>query len=203
MTSSYAGYKFKEKITRRFDGSHRPTYAEGNHDSFYIVSKAKLNSHTLLYCNRVDCAVNKAQLDKPIQEMQFAQIKTRSENYFKINQAKNFFWRKKVIAWWLESKLGNIDEIICGDKNHDYVITKVSRMRVSDLPEERNFWSPRTCVSFLDIVLKFIKSMVTEELTPYRFYCVPGVKIICQKIEEPVEKYLPTWFINDEYPYDD
>ncbi|XP_053212386.1 decapping and exoribonuclease protein-like [Panonychus citri] len=200
--ASYAGYKFEEIITRRYDGVHRPTHDEGNRDSFYIVSKVKLNKHTILYCNRVDCALNKDQLDKPVDKMEFAQIKTRSANYYTAHQAKTFFWRKKVIPWWIESMLGNINQIVCGDKDDNFYIRKISKLQVNSLPDERNIWSPRTCVTFLDMFLSFIKSMVTDELTPYRFYCVPGKAIVCQKMNEPVENYLPSWFINDEEPYD-
>lgn len=202
LKGSYAGYKFLEKLTRYPDGSRASTAFNGARDSFYTVTRSKVGGHTLLYSNRVDCIVDENQFEKPLEQMKFAQIKTRGHNWNDNKNTRRRFYQNRIIGWWTEALISGIDTIICGDKRPNNTVQKVSQIQANSLLQRSNQWSPSTCVQFLEKTLTFIKEMVTEELTVYKIICDPHTGIKARKLSDPVDKHIPSWYINGQSPND-
>ncbi|XP_053200401.1 uncharacterized protein LOC128385554 [Panonychus citri] len=187
--SSHAGLKFKELLSARFDGSHSPVNGKGNRDTFWMVCKTNVGTnHRVLYNARTDCALDDKQLSKTIDEAAFVEIRTRPAS---INEQH---WEKRAIAWWITSILSGTKLIFCGERDDDFFVRTVTKIYVDSLPKPRFKWSPKACVDFLDETLTFIKSMVLEDMKPYRFNNTQD-KVICTRLDEPVDKYISFRYI--------
>lgn len=187
--SSHAGLKFKELLSARFDGSHSPVNGKGNRDTFWMVCKTNVGTnHRVLYNARTDCALDDKQLSKTIDEAAFVEIRTRPAS---INEQH---WEKRAIAWWITSILSGTKLIFCGERDDDFFVRTVTKIYVDSLPKPRFKWSPKACVDFLDETLTFIKSMVLEDMKPYRFNNTQD-KVICTRLDEPVDKFISFRYI--------
>ncbi|XP_053200486.1 decapping nuclease DXO homolog [Panonychus citri] len=195
---SYAGFQFISKYTRRFDGTRVPTLTDGHRDSFYLVTQSRINSHSIICANRTDCLEDKSQYEKPLEEMKFVKLATRS--HYWNDPRRDAFWHKRAANWWAEGIVSGITTILCGQKTHGNRVGKVIQEDVKCLPHIGHPWEPNTCFNWLDQTLSVIKLKVVEDLVPYRFYYQPDGKPSYSKLDEPVENYVPRWFIERKQP---
>ena len=110
------------------------------------------------------------------------------------------FARHKVIKWWCQSFLVCIPVVVCGFRNDNGIVTRLTDYPTSKLPSiGQNFWLPNVCMNFLDAFLTFAKSTVNEEDVLFRFWWDPNsseVHVVKPKHQD-INLVLPEWYKNE------
>ena len=110
------------------------------------------------------------------------------------------FARHKVIKWWCQSFLVCIPVVVCGFRNDNGLVTRLTDYPTSKLPSiGANFWLPNVCMNFLDAFLSFARSTIKEEDSLYRFWWDPNsteVHVVKPRHQD-TNLVLPEWYKNE------
>ncbi|XP_053200335.1 uncharacterized protein LOC128385484 [Panonychus citri] len=195
----YAGYKLYEILTCTFTGSNlQSSHDNGNHDSFYTVNKLRINNLTLLYSDRVHCVADKSQFDKPLDEMETVQIRSRPSIWSK--DSYRWYWIQRKCYWLAEAKFSGNDKIICGLKGRNNQLDYVETLSANQLEKDQDEDYFSICGDYFVQQLSLIKSMVNEELVPFKITCDNRANLNCFKLNQSIEQFIPSWFIEGKLP---
>lgn len=196
---SFSGHRFEEHVTKGMnDEEDEVRLEEGKSGQFCIIFRSRLKDHSLVYAAEMDCVENKSELNAPLLNQKFIEIKTTASFDRKVQY--DSFCRYKAPKWWVQSYLSGVDAIFVGFRDRDNVVRKATRLKNNSLPGLCGSWNPQVCINFLDRFFNFLKTCVTNEMTCYRVYCLPGKSITCTIADDLADNFLPSWYINETIP---
>ncbi|KFM59958.1 Protein Dom3Z, partial [Stegodyphus mimosarum] len=130
------GYKFEQYMTTdTIDGNPDIWSTTHQLEEYCVMLENILNSHSLLYKAEID-AVVPHRFPRPGSgdTTCYTELKT-SRSLTTIAQDYNFR-RYKLVAWWAQSLLAGIPEIICGMRNDNGIVHSLKIFRVNSIPNE-------------------------------------------------------------------
>ena len=197
--NAYQGRKFESYLVAE-KGQEPDAYAPMDFNKeFCSVVYTKLGDNSLILAGEVDCCL-------PGDPKHYVQLKTRMNK-------QTFFYREKLLQWWLQSFLIGANDIRCGLRNlpDGAVVRQIEPYNVSNLPnlikkEEKRLkhglkvkgletWNVKECIDYLKSFLDRAREEVTEELVPHVYTRLPGERNFkMTKDLDGNSKFLPLWF---------
>ncbi|KAG8187164.1 hypothetical protein JTE90_020039 [Oedothorax gibbosus] len=197
------GYKFEQYMVSDSPDSKPDLSVPVNEKEEYcIVTKGRLNSHTILFSAEVD-GKDPVCLNQPDGNTDAIKsyIELKTSRIITTNRQNRNFCRFKLLKWWLQSFLVGIPKIICGFRDDNGIVRNLDVFPTAEIPKiAQNMWSPAACLNFCSNFMDFVKRAVVKDdpSVVYRFYCKPGSHITCEELKSPHDyQVLPEWYISN------
>uniref|UniRef100_T1L320 Decapping nuclease n=1 Tax=Tetranychus urticae TaxID=32264 RepID=T1L320_TETUR len=195
---SYARLNVIRKITEAVE--ERATNSNTVTDILSTVSLSTIGQHRILHNGFTEFVMSKEDVDKPIDQANFAALKLMHNLYEGQNGGFNIsFYRH--LYWWASALVSGVETLICGDLDEDFNLRKLDVLPVSLLNTKYHAAAQKKCLITLDKILHFIKSEVKEKNKVYEFRLNAETKeVIVSPSEKSIEDYLPPWYISGDTP---
>lgn len=207
------GYKFEQFMLddlrkEREEGfnENRKLPPVNENEEYCCLFRTRLGNHSVVYGAEMDGFRMKTPSEGPLnpddidlnQDGHFIELKTT--RIIDSPRLEASFARHKVIKWWCQSFLVCIPVVVCGFRNDNGLVTRLTDYPTSKLPSiGANFWLPNVCMNFLDAFLTFAKGTVREEDVLYRFWWDPNsteVHVVKPRHQD-TNLVLPEWYKNE------
>lgn len=103
-------------------------------EEFICLFSMQLGNNVLLYGAEMDGVDSEEKLEEPISwdHLKFVEVKTSKimENH---RQEHNF--RKKILKWWCQCFLVNIESVLCGLRTDDGIVKQLKNYSLSRMVE--------------------------------------------------------------------
>ncbi|XP_015790330.1 decapping nuclease DXO homolog [Tetranychus urticae] len=183
---SYVALSLQRLITKN---NNCPKCISGKeNDYFYGVFHSNIGSHRILHVGQLDCAESKQELNKHFDDMKFVSIE-------KFDAPKESQSSYQSSTWWSMATLAGVDTIIRAKCGRDFTIQNVDKLEVKDLICKQR---QMIFVTSLNVVLNFIKSIVTEKYKCYTFHFNGKDKQLVGYMKESEKSFIPFWYINGQ-----
>ncbi|XP_011630177.1 decapping and exoribonuclease protein [Pogonomyrmex barbatus] len=203
------GYKFEQYMVSD-KPSHKPdpSVSLNECEEFHCVFKAKFGDHSLLYGAETD-GISSREL---ITETDFITLFGKTFELIELKTIVAYnsngdmyenISSEKILMWWSQNYLANVNKIICGLKDRNSVVRRIKEYSMHELPYlSKPFCKVDECKIFCKIFLDKVKEIVTKDHTEcmYKFHWKPSAKyIVCCSEVAPDNKtyfFLKQWFLN-------
>lgn len=131
-------------------------------------------------------------------DIEFVELKTL--NRLLLDKLAQSITKLKLLKWWCQSYLGNVQKIVCGCRDQYGFITLLKEFRLSELTEILKYvWDDKICRSFSNDFLDYVKKIVTRDHDQclYKFTLKPeGDRIHVAELSPQCEyKFLQPWYV--------
>lgn len=127
------GRKFEQYIVSAEPGQVPDTNAPVNErEEFCIVTRARLESHSLVYGAEVDARDPRAPHHRPGSTSAYVELKT-SKDCLSERQYLSFC-RFKLLKWWVQSFLVGIPRVLCGFRDDNGLVGTLEEFSVREMP---------------------------------------------------------------------
>ncbi|XP_015790320.1 uncharacterized protein LOC107367151 [Tetranychus urticae] len=188
--STYVALNLRRLITKTDNGHESNLVKEG--ESCHGIFHSKIGCHRILHAGWLDCVESKEELTKPFDQIKFGSIKKIQNHHETISfNAGN--------TWWSLATLSGVETITCARCEYDFTVDHIDKLSVSNLiPRERQM----EFFTSLNLMLDYIKSIVTEDNQYYDFYFNGTVKTLtgCERMNSN-EKIIPSWYVDGQLPH--
>lgn len=164
LLSMYYGYRFEALCTGQ---AAQPVNANSE---FCSVVETKIGNHKILLSSEIDCTEQVEHGTDPLQG--YVELKTVKE--IKEGRLIYSLHRHRFLKFWLQSYLGGVVNIVLGQRSANGQLTKVERLRTSDLPRmsreymdyinDSRKWEPIVCINFLECTLDMIRKTCRDNV---------------------------------------
>jgi len=204
------GYKFEQYILDDLRQEREDMYNErrklppvNENEEYCCLFRTRLGAHSVVYGAEMDGFRLRTPSEGPInlddidlnQDGHFIELKT--SRIIDSPRLEASFARHKIIKWWCQSFLVCIPVVVCGFRNDQGVVSRLTDYPISKLPNQgANFWLPNVCMNFLDAFLSFAKGTVQEEDVLYRFWWDPSAAEVhvVKPRHQDTTLVLPQWY---------
>uniref|UniRef100_T1KED9 Decapping nuclease n=1 Tax=Tetranychus urticae TaxID=32264 RepID=T1KED9_TETUR len=163
---NYARLNVIRKITKRVE--ERELNSDTDQDLFSIITSSKIGQHRILHTGITEFVADKDDVDKPIDQVNFAALKLIPYLFRGRNTGFNIsFYRH--LYWWASALVTGLETLICGDLDEDFTLSKLKVLPASILKTKYHATAQKKCLITLDKILHFIKSEVKEKNMAYEF----------------------------------
>lgn len=235
---TYWGHRFEKYVTKKIvneeiAGDHE--YSDKSSDrpgsSYFPPTSTNRSSDdvkntdpVLVNCNEQYCAIFRTKIGSPGSEEyrllfgaeidciddrnRYVELKT-SRILDNARQERNFK-RFKLLKWWLQSFLVGIDQVICGYRDDEGIVRRLTPYSMAEMPRsaivgDRPLWSGAVCMSFLLDILQFLEKNSHEPVGPgvigeiAVFEYIPQARRIRLANNHGLtsDQILPNWFISE------
>lgn len=200
------GFKFEQYMLSGKPSDDPDTSVPVNqNEEFNCVFQSDFGKLSLLYGAEMDCICSQEEIKDTLvgKEIEFAELKTLKTKFLQCNGVINVRRSKKVLAWWCQSYLVNVQRIVCGFKSEKGVVEKIKEFRLRELARYKD-WSERSTRKFCDGFLNFVVKTVQQDHDKciYKFTLNSNnpnvITVDCLRPEPNCEyKVFPEWFIDE------
>jgi len=202
----YWGYKFEQYMTNQAELKSGEHPEVNENEEFCCMFRTKIGNISIMYGAEMDgyrsdsgakTSHNStdANRERPLVPNRFVEYKT-SRQIDHDRQDRNFR-RHKLVKWWAQSFLVGIEEIQCGWRDDNGIVSRVESISVAEIPKMAVDWRPNVCANFLLNFLTFLKETITSDSTKkvHRIHWSPGrgQGFSCE-LEEGGTGFLPDWY---------
>ncbi|XP_052773262.1 decapping and exoribonuclease protein-like [Mya arenaria] len=196
------GSKFAQYLTASSRGSvPNPDLPFNPCEGFYSVTESKVGAYTLVFSSKVDAVSQESPdgTDGPSVE-RYVEFKTTTH----ASLEKRNFKRFKLLKWWAQSVLIGVSEIVCGLRDDNGIVSVLRTFPTENIPiiaanPPPDPWMTNVCWNFLDHLLGFIKSNVTEDdKGVVHVQEFSDGRVTCKRQTEDEYKFLPSWYTDNE-----
>lgn len=197
MMSSW-GYKFEQYMSSSHPESLPDTNMAVNEaEEFCCVFRSRLDRFSLVYGAEMDGydIREKVEQGEKLLPNKFVEMKT--SRMIEHDRQRNNFFRFKVMKWWGQSFLVGIEEIVCGWRNDNGIVSDIQSFSVESLPKSAVDWRANVCVNFLNEFLTELNSNIREDGLKMEYSVAyqpnKGFSFKQAQVSEG-ETFLPEWY---------
>jgi len=122
------------------------------------------------------------------------------DNQYDIKCSKNMVFGQKLLNWWSQCVVADIDFVMVGIKDNENVLKEIRRVKVSEIPEMVSFrWKTDESFAFVNRFLDYMKDVMKDckDLDVFRVQFRKRDKCV-RSSELTVNTLLPNWFTSAE-----
>lgn len=204
------GYKFEQFVLDDLrkgqdEDMHHPHNLPpvNENEEFCCIFRTRLGNHSVVYGAEMDGYQRNGSSVGPLnlneidlnQDGHFIELKTA--RIIDSPRLEASFARHKIIKWWCQSFLVCIPVVVCGFRNDQGIVSRLTDYPTAKLPSMgANFWLPNVCMNFLDSFFNFVKATVQDEDVMYRFWWDPNASEVhvVKPRQQDSSLVLPQWY---------
>ncbi|KYN08872.1 Protein Dom3Z [Trachymyrmex cornetzi] len=219
------GYKFEQYMVAdhpsRTPDPKRPL---NECEHFYCMFKANFDNHSLLYGAEIDGISSQQPITDTLEGKTFEFIELKT--FPLLNEDGNLYSKiscLRVMEWWSQNYLANINKIICGLKDKNIVriikeystcdLPKLSKLKLCNNADLNYIFilQPSCDINkskiFCKIFLDNVKRIVTKDYNEcmYKFRWAPFIRNVVSYTEEAPDNeryfFLQPWFVDKAEKY--
>ncbi|KAL6266350.1 hypothetical protein P5V15_003205 [Pogonomyrmex californicus] len=204
-------YKFEQHIAGPSYKSEPLVFhnAKNNErNKFYCMFKTKFDNYSLLYGADIHSISSKELITDTLIGKSFELIELKILPMDKLNSdTHEIISSEKILMWWSQNYLMNIDKTICGIKDRNTVVRRIKEYSTHELPYlSKPSCNVDECKIFCKIFLNNVKKIVTKDYTEcmYKFHWKPSAKYAVNYSEEAPDNetyFLKQWFFDKAEKY--
>jgi len=190
----YWGYKFEQFMSKSDKDPGTEECSVNENEEFCCMFRSRIGEFSLMYGAEMD-AYKSGSLEQQnkLDPSKFVEFKT-SRILSSERQERNF--RKfKLLKWWSQSFLVAVEEIYCGWRDDDGIVSQVEKFNLAHIPKMAVDWRPNVCANFLLTFLNFLKSNIRtdalDKVHTVSFSTGLGLRL---EEEQETSTFLPSWF---------
>ena len=122
------------------------------------------------------------------------------DNQYDIKCSKNMAFGQKLLNWWSQCVVADIDFVMIGIKDNENVLKEIRRVKVSEIPEMVSFrWKTDESFAFVNRFLDYMKDVMKDckDLDVFRVQFRKRDKCV-RSSRLTVNTLLPNWFTSGE-----
>uniref|UniRef100_T1KE40 Decapping nuclease n=1 Tax=Tetranychus urticae TaxID=32264 RepID=T1KE40_TETUR len=193
---NYARLDVIRKITKRVE--ERELNSDTDQDILSVIATSKIGQHRILHAGITEFVADKDDVDKPIDQVNFAALKLIPYLFRGRNTGFNISLYRHLY-WWASALVAGVETLICGDLDEDFTLSKLEVFPASILNTKYHAAAQKKCLITLDKILHFIKSEVKEKNMVYHFHLNAETREV---IVSPPKKLNLEAITNWKLPYD-
>ncbi|KAH3694174.1 decapping and exoribonuclease protein-like isoform X1 [Dreissena polymorpha] len=189
--SYYWGPKMEQLLTESKTDESGCTNTQEQHGKYLLVNQLNINAHSLVFNSEIDAYDEKTG--------SFVEIKTMK--HVSTPEENDRFKRFRLLRWWAQSQLGGVQEILCGFRDDEGLVTRMKSFQTRSIPNPALPWNQTVLFHFLDKLLTWIKKQVavTGEFSINRvvhiFERSDEKTINHNTTTDPRYQFLPDWYL--------
>ncbi|KYN33280.1 Protein Dom3Z [Trachymyrmex septentrionalis] len=197
------GYKFEQYMVADHP-SHTPDPKRplNECEHFHCMFKANFDNHSLLYAAEIDGIASQQPITDTLEGKTFELIELKT--FPLLSEDGNIYGKiscPRVMCWWSQNYLANINKIICGLKDKN-IVRIIKEYSMCDLPKlsEPSCDINRSKI-FCKIFLDNVKRIVTKDYNEcmYKFRWTSFIRDVVSYTEEAPDNerytFLQPWFV--------
>ncbi|RKF62235.1 Decapping nuclease RAI1 [Erysiphe neolycopersici] len=193
---SYWGYKFEtlsllpkpwNETTRDYIET-RKNLIVNNKAQYCSVVQTELNGSTMILGGEIDGVWDMKQNDG--MPVNWIELKTCAEAR---NERDLDKLDRKLMKFYIQSYLLGVPKVIVGYRTSDGILVNVEEFKTLMIPsivmKRKHLWDANICLTFLDSLLKFLRTIMTNELQNVSVDDAPMWRIRRKKQESAIEVF--------------